>query len=378
MFRRLIPRLGVSAAGAAAAPLNGASMASATQRIILREATQSEFDVVVAFEQDLAMETEGKRIDDMCLARGVRGPLERPHLARFLLGHLPGQSDPVGYVALMKQWCEWRGAFMHYILSAHVSKSARRIGAFKQMFQSVQSIAANDHLSCGIRLNVERANERAQIAYQRLGMHIEDYDMYAWYKSPDQFPGRLNPELPTLNPDVPTQFPNGKPWTLRLATAADLPSLVELHRQNARETLKLEPLESDIRRGVAVPWAEPHVARIYVAEQDSKIVGMTMVTNEWNTWKGGVIYWLTSGYVLPNYRKHGVFSSLLGFAKDAVKRESNAAGIRMHARLDNKLAPRLAEKFEMKKEPYYLMRWESPTPPGCAKAVTVSLPSSPQ
>lgn len=349
--------------------------------LLVRKARQDELEVVVQFEQALAQETEGRTLDADCIGRGVDVPLRQPHLAQVYVAVLRDDSDSAsddasaatgssggeakptvyaGFMTVGTQWSEWYGGFMHWILSTYVNAEFRGQGVFSQLYRHVKRTVQGDRISVGMRLYVERENMRAQATYKKLGMHVEDYVMFKWMKPSDALPAKGDDvPLPPATPIRPTDFPEEHPWTIRLATAADLPQLVELQVANAKE----DGIELDmeaIRRGVAMPWAEPCLARMYVAEMEGQLVGVLMVTNEWSEWKGGIVYWLTSIYVLPAYRNRGILTSLFHFAKAQVEREPNTVGFRMQVLKSNAKGLRLAQKLGMAEEPYYLMRWMDP------------------
>jgi hypothetical protein len=89
--------------------------------------------------------------------------------------------------------------------------------------------------------------------------------------------------------------------------------------------------------------------------QINKIVGMITVTNEYSEWSAGVVVWITSIYIIPALRKHGVFTSLFNFAKKEVDRDPNIVGIRMLTVPGNEVQARLATKIGLSLENYYLM-----------------------
>jgi GNAT superfamily N-acetyltransferase len=332
-------------------------------QVVIRAATEADVDAVISFEQGLAQETEGKQLDDACIRRGVLVPLSKPYLARiFVAVHPEDPSKYVGFMTIGTQWTEWRGGFMHWILSTFVNSEYRGAGVFSQLYNYVKATVIADRLSVGMRLYVERANERAQKTYKKLGMEVEDYVMFKWMKRDHDLPAKVSDDVPhpPETPIRPAEFPTHNGWSIRLADAADLPTLVQLQLDNAKEGHDLTLRTEDLRRGVAMPWAERNLARMYVAEVEGKVVGVLMVTNEWSEWKGGIVYWLTSIYVRPEFRNRGILTSMFEFAKAQVEREPNSVGFRMQVRSANTKGRRLAEKLGMAEEPYYLMRWMDP------------------
>jgi ribosomal protein S18 acetylase RimI-like enzyme len=61
----------------------------------------------------------------------------------------------------------------------YVRPEHRRGGVFRALYDQVERLAATREDVVGVRLYVERDNARAQQTYQALGMHEEQYRMYA-------------------------------------------------------------------------------------------------------------------------------------------------------------------------------------------------------
>eukprot|EP00672_Neobodo_designis_P021063 CAMPEP_0174832738 /NCGR_PEP_ID=MMETSP1114-20130205/3829_1 /TAXON_ID=312471 /ORGANISM="Neobodo designis, Strain CCAP 1951/1" /LENGTH=404 /DNA_ID=CAMNT_0016066603 /DNA_START=65 /DNA_END=1279 /DNA_ORIENTATION=- len=376
-------------------------------KVTIRPATEADAATVAEFEQQLSITTEGNRLDQAAVERGVRVPLERPNLARIFVACVyrragenndsfvsaPDDEDDssddkngakkveeiIGFMTAGVQWSEWEGGFVHYVFSTFIAEPYRGRGVFGQLFRFVKKYVLADRLSVGMRLYVERENDRAQETYKRLGMEIEDFVMFKWMKPSDELPSNVGTSasddasanqqtqevpgapLPPKSPIVarPSKV-QGNPWTIRPAKAGDIPTLVEMQKTYAADSARKTLAEDALRRGIAMAWAEPGLARIYVAELDGAVIGMVVVSNEWSEWRGGIVYWLTSLYVEAAHRRKGVLSSLYAFAKSQVQREPNAVGIRMQVRKHNAAGLAVAKSLGMTEEPYYLMRWVDP------------------
>ena len=93
---------------------------------------------------------------------------------------------------------------------------------------------------------------------------------------------------------------------IREAHTDDLSILVENNLALAKETESLNLDKDVLRKGIeqALSREECHY---FVAVISGKVVGQTMITYEWSDWRNGVIWWIQSVYVFPEYRKQ-VFS----------------------------------------------------------------------
>ena len=72
-----------------------------------------------------------------------------------------------------------------------------------------------------------------------------------------------------------------------------------------------------------------------MAEIDGKVVAALMVTYEWSDWRNGRFWWIQSVYVLPQFRRGGVYSQLHSWVRDAALADGNACGIRLYVEKRN-------------------------------------------
>lgn len=80
------------------------------------------------------------------------------------------------------EWSDWRNGNIIWFQSVYVMPEYRKLGILKKMYAHVKTLVkADDHL-VGIRLYVDKGNDRAQKVYQALGMNGEHYDTYEWMK----------------------------------------------------------------------------------------------------------------------------------------------------------------------------------------------------
>ena len=64
--------------------------------------------------------------------------------------------------------------------------AARGAGAFRALYAHLEEVARADERICGIRLYVDRANDRALAVYSHLGMHRSNYGvMETIYRGPE-------------------------------------------------------------------------------------------------------------------------------------------------------------------------------------------------
>jgi GNAT superfamily N-acetyltransferase len=139
-----------------------------TPSITVRSAALTDLPIIVRFNSLLAWETEHKRLDPETIERGVRRALAAPGLCRYFVAEQGGQI--VGQAMITIELTDWRDGVLWWFQSVYVAEPHRGQGVFKALFEHVRALAESDGEVRGLRLYVERDNERAQRVYQQLGL----------------------------------------------------------------------------------------------------------------------------------------------------------------------------------------------------------------
>jgi GNAT superfamily N-acetyltransferase len=139
---------------------------------------------------------------------------------------------------------------------------------------------------------------------------------------------------------------------VRDAHTGDTEQIAEYNRRLALESegKSLDPatLAAGVRRGLS----SPELCRYFVASVNGKPVATTMVTFELTDWRDGVIWWLQSVYVEPEFRRHGVFRSIYRHIEAAARKHPDARGLRLYVHRENERAMRTYESLGMSKADY--------------------------
>lgn len=147
-----------------------------TSSLSIRLATPADLPTIAEFNSRLAWETEHKRLDPPTIERGVRRALAEHALCRYFVAELSGQI--VGQAMITLELTDWRDGVLWWLQSVYVVQAFRGQGVFKALFQHIQSLAEADPDVRGLRLYVERENERAQRVYEQLGMQPSGHVVY--------------------------------------------------------------------------------------------------------------------------------------------------------------------------------------------------------
>ena len=142
-------------------------------KIDIRDATQDDASTIAGFNQRIAAETEGKRLDEETIRAGVAAVLADASKGRYWIAECDGRI--VGQLLVTYEWSDWRNGTVWWIQSVYVPSDFRRQGVFSHLYETIESIARDADDVCGIRLYVEKNNERALATYEALGMTGDTY-----------------------------------------------------------------------------------------------------------------------------------------------------------------------------------------------------------
>lgn len=144
--------------------------------MIIRKAKLSDSKTIAEFNAAMAKETEHIQLDVDRLLLGVRGLFEKPTLGYYTVAEIDGAV--VGQMMITYEWSDWRNGVFWWIQSVYVLPDFRSEGIFKKLYLHTVEEAKQAGNVCGLRLYVEKENERAHHVYEKLGMTLTAYDMY--------------------------------------------------------------------------------------------------------------------------------------------------------------------------------------------------------
>ncbi len=144
--------------------------------LTVRDARHDDHETIVAFNADLAWETEHKRLDHDVLRAGVQSALADPARLRYWVAEVDGRV--AGQAAISREWSDWRNGWLWWFQSVYVRPEDRGRGVFRALYRHVRDEARRADDVVGLRLYVETENARAQATYRALGMVPGGYHVY--------------------------------------------------------------------------------------------------------------------------------------------------------------------------------------------------------
>jgi ribosomal protein S18 acetylase RimI-like enzyme len=139
-----------------------------SDEIHVRLATPRDAEVLIRFNSAMALETERKALLPEVVSAGVHYLLNHPGAGFYLIAEVA--TTVAGSLMVTNEWSDWRNGNFWWIQSVYVHPDFRRRGVYRQLYRTLQTLAARDPAVCGFRLYVERDNVRAQATYRASGM----------------------------------------------------------------------------------------------------------------------------------------------------------------------------------------------------------------
>jgi GNAT superfamily N-acetyltransferase len=147
-----------------------------SNEITIRTAKRKDSPALVEFNQAMALETEGKRLDTRILTSGVEAVFHDERKGFYVVAE---QSRKIiGGLMITFEWSDWRDCWFWWIQSVYILPEGRGQKIYSRLYDFVKEKARDAGDVCGIRLYVERENTHEQKVYEKVGMQASHYLMY--------------------------------------------------------------------------------------------------------------------------------------------------------------------------------------------------------
>ena len=147
-----------------------------TMKMNIRTANNGDLHVIVEFNALMAKETEHKELNHETLQKGVDSVLKDSTKGIYYIAEI--DDIIAGQLLITYEWSDWRNSNFWWIQSVYVRKEYRNMGVFTALFKHIELLAKRNPTVCGIRLYVEKTNDRAKSTYEKIGLRHAAYDMY--------------------------------------------------------------------------------------------------------------------------------------------------------------------------------------------------------
>ena len=145
--------------------------------------------------------------------------------------------------------------------------------------------------------------------------------------------------------------------TVRKAKKIDKNTIANFQVSMAKETEQIDLDRDIVNKGVNAVFNSPEKGIYFVSESENKIIASLLITFEWSDWRNGNVYWIHSIYVLPEFRKKGVFKTMYLHLKNIAQMDENIRGLRLYVDKTNINAQKVYEIMGMDGDHYMLFEW---------------------
>lgn len=137
-------------------------------------ATSKHIEDITGFQVDMALESEGTKLDRERVKQGVSAVIDDANKGLYLVAEHSGRT--IGSLMITREWSDWNNAWYWWIQSVFVLPEFRGQGTFRAMLTKVKEMASEQQVS-EIRLYVDKDNKSAQEVYAKLGLKECNYQM---------------------------------------------------------------------------------------------------------------------------------------------------------------------------------------------------------
>ena len=146
-------------------------------------------------------------------------------------------------------------------------------------------------------------------------------------------------------------------YVIARGAVCDIDSIVQFQTDMAMESEGCVLDKEKVTKGVTAAMLDDSKGIYWVAKFEGRTIGSLMITREWSDWNNEWYWWIQSVYIIPEFRKQGVYKAMYLKVKDAAK-ENNVSQIRLYVDKTNLSAQKVYQKLGMH-ESHYLMYEEN-------------------
>lgn len=147
------------------------------EEITIRTAEKKDASAMIEFNQAMAFETEGKRLETEVITNGVKAVFEDERKGFYIVAENE-KGEIIGGLMITFEWSDWRNAWFWWIQSVYILPEGRGKKIYSQLYDFAKQKAREQGNVCGFRLYVEKENLHAQNVYEKVGMDETHYLMY--------------------------------------------------------------------------------------------------------------------------------------------------------------------------------------------------------
>ncbi len=148
-----------------------------SKEITIRIAEKKDASAMIEFNQAMALETEGKRLEPEKIEKGVKSVFQDEKKGFYVVAESESE-EIIGGLMVTYEWSDWRNGWFWWIQSVYILPEARGRKIYSRLYEFVKKEAEKKENVCGFRLYVETENKHAQKVYEKVGMDVSHYVMF--------------------------------------------------------------------------------------------------------------------------------------------------------------------------------------------------------
>lgn len=133
--------------------------------------------------------------------------------------------------------------------------------------------------------------------------------------------------------------------------------IVDFQLKMAWETESMHLDRATVEQGVEAVFNDPSKGYYLLAKSGDQTIASMLLTPEWSDWRNKTFLWIQSLYVVPAFRKRGVFKKLYDHIKIVVQNSPEYAGLKLYVDHDNLPAQLVYKRVGMDDSHYKLYEW---------------------
>ena len=146
-------------------------------------------------------------------------------------------------------------------------------------------------------------------------------------------------------------------YIITRGAVCDIESIVQFQADMAMESEDCVLDKEKVTKGVTSAMLDDSKGVYWVAKFEKRTIGSLMLTREWSDWNNEWYWWIQSVYVIPEFRRKGVYKAMYKKVKDTAK-ANNVSQIRLYVDKTNVSAQKVYQNLGMQ-ESHYLMYEEN-------------------
>ena len=143
---------------------------------------------------------------------------------------------------------------------------------------------------------------------------------------------------------------------IRRANKADAETIIDFQHRMAWETERVTLNPDTLKKGVLAVFENERLGQYWVADEDGVVIASLLITYEWSDWRNANVWWFQSVYVVPEFRRKGIFRAMYLRIKAEAEKQG-VAGLRLYVETANYTAQNTYEAMGMESRHYKMYEW---------------------